>query len=432
MKICVIGTGYVGLVTGAGFAELGNEVVCVDIDAEKINHLKQGKLPFYEEGLDELITKNVARKRLSFTTSLAEAASSAKIIFVAVGTPSRADGEADLSFIIQVAESLIPLLHDYKIIAIKSTVPVGTLKLFSEILELGGKKKGAHFDIASTPEFLREGDAVYDFFHPSRTVLGYDKPEVGKVLHELFLPLKSPILHTTSATAQMIKYAANTFLATRISFINEIANICEKVGADVMEVAQGIGYDKRLGEGYLRAGVGFGGPCLVKDLKALIRLAEENGYEARFLKSVLEKNEHQMRQIIYKTKQALQDVLYGKTIALLGLTFKAGTSDVRNSLSLKILKHLKKEGAKIKAYDPKGMEEAKHIIPEVTFTSDAYEAALDSHILLILTAWEEFATLDFEKLKKTMKQPLIIDGVNLLDADSMRKLGFVYQGVGRG
>ena len=431
MRVCIIGTGYVGLVTGAGLAELGNQVFCVDVDDEKIANLKKGKTPFYEEGLKDLIEKNLKEGRLFFTTSLAEGVHPSKIIFIAVGTPAKETGEADLSFVIKVAEDLSCLINKYKIIAIKSTVPVGALELVTQILEREGKKKGVDFDIASTPEFLREGNAVYDFFHPSRTVLGYDNPKVGKILHELFAPLRAPILHTSPATAQMIKYASNAFLASRISFINEIANICEKVGADVVEVARGMGYDRRIGEGYLNAGIGFGGPCLVKDLKALIKIAENSGYEAHFLKSILEKNEHQTRTILYKIKQVLGEVLYDKTVGILGLSFKAGTSDVRNSLSLKIIKLLQKEGAKIKAYDPKAMEEARKVVPDVTYTEDPYETA-QSDALVILAAWGEFKELDLEKIKGNLKNPVIIDGVNIFDPEKMRKLGFVYKGVGRG
>lgn len=432
MRTCIIGTGYVGLVTGAGLAELGNKVICVDIDDEKVNHLREGKTPFYEEGLEDLIIKNLKEGRLSFTTRLAEGVHPSQIIFVAVGTPAKEDGEADLSFVIKVAEDLLPLINEYKIIAIKSTVPVGTFQLITEILERGGKREGVDFDIAATPEFLREGNAVHDFFHPSRTVLGYDNPEVGKVLKKLFSPLKCPIMHTNPATAQMIKYASNTFLANRISFINEIANICEKVGADVVRVAEGMGYDRRLGKGYLNAGIGFGGPCLVKDLKALIKVAESSGYKADFLQSILDKNKHQIRSILYKTKETLGDILYHRTVGILGLSFKAGTSDVRNSLSLKVIELLKKEGANIKVYDPEGMKEAKHIISDITFAHDAYQVAEGSDAVLILTGWPQFKKLDFTRIKKSLNSPIIIDAVNLFDPDTMRNLGFIYRGVGRG
>ncbi|MCD6574173.1 UDP-glucose/GDP-mannose dehydrogenase family protein [Candidatus Aerophobetes bacterium] len=430
-NICMVGTGYVGLVTGAGFAELGNRVVCVDVDEGKIEKLKKGKIPFFEEGLEKLIRKNIEKEKLSFTTSLKEGVANSEVIFIAVGTPSKETGEADLSYVIRVAEDLSFLISDYKIIAVKSTVPVGTLELVTEILGKRGKVKGKDFDIASTPEFLREGNAVYDFFHPSRVIIGCDNSRVGKTLEEIFTPLKAPIVHTSPAAAQMIKYASNTFLACRISFINEIANICEKVGADVVEVAKGMGYDKRIGEGYLNAGIGFGGPCLIKDLKALIKIAEDKGYEAGFLKAILEKNEHQIRTIVYKVKNFLGEPLYEKKIGVLGLTFKQGTSDVRNSLSLKVLELLQKEGARIKAYDPQGMEEARNALNEVEFAKDPYEVADGSDILLILTGWEEFKKLDFKRIKRNLKNPFIVDGVNLLSPERMRKAGFNYKGVGR-
>ncbi len=430
MKICIVGTGYVGLVTGAGLAELNNQVICVDVDEKKIAELKEGEIPFYEQGLEELVRRNQKAGKLTFTTDLAEGVNFSRVIFIAVGTPPKENGEADLSSIIKVTEDLAHLICEYKIIAVKSTVPVGTFELITEILEKKGKRKGIDFDIASTPEFLREGNAVYDFFHPSRIVIGTDDPEVGRVLHKLFSPLNVPILHTNPATAQMIKYASNAFLASRISFINEIANICEKVGADVMEVAQGMSYDKRLGEGYLNPGIGFGGPCLIKDLKALIKIAENNGYEANYLRSILEKNEHQIRTILYKTKEALGGHLYGKTVGILGLSFKAGTSDVRNSLSLKIIELLQKEGAKIKAYDPQGMDDVRRIISNIVLAQDPYEAA-KSDVLLILTAWREFEELDLERIKKSLRSPIIVDGVNIFDPEKMKKMGFVYRGVGR-
>ena len=430
MKICIVGTGYVGLVTGAGLAELNNQVICVDVDEKKIAELKEGKIPFYEQGLEELVRRNQKAGKLTFTTDLAEGANFSRVIFIAVGTPPKENGEADLSSIIKVTEDLAHLIREYKIIAVKSTVPVGTFELITEILEKKGKRKGIDFDIASTPEFLREGNAVYDFFHPSRIVIGTDDPEVGRTLHKLFSPLNVPILHTNPATAQMIKYASNAFLASRISFINEIANICEKVGADVMEVAQGMSYDKRLGEGYLHPGIGFGGPCLIKDLKALIKIAENNGYEANYLRSILEKNEHQIRTILYKTKEALGGHLYGKTVGILGLSFKAGTSDVRNSLSLKIIELLQKEGAKIKAYDPQGMDDVKRIISNIVLAQNPYEAA-KSDVLLILTAWREFGELDLERIKKSLRSPIIVDGVNIFDPEKMKKMGFIYRGVGR-
>jgi len=432
MNLCVIGTGYVGLVTGAGFAELGNNVVCIDVDKVKIDNLKKGVVPFYEKGLKELVDRNLKAGRIKFTISMKEGIRDARIIFVAVGTPSKEDGEADLSQVIKVAEELADLIQDYKIIAIKSTVPVGTFQLIREVLT-GKIKEGTHFDIVSNPEFLREGDAVYDFFHPTRVIIGVDegKERVADEIGELFRPLRAPIIKTSIINAQMIKYASNVFLASRISFINEIANICERVGADVNEIARGMSFDKRLGEGYLRAGIGFGGPCLVKDLKALIKMAENYGYEAQHLKSILIKNEHQVKHVVFKVKSMLGEVLYGKTIGVLGLTFKPGTNDTRNSLALKIIDLLKKEGARVKAYDPKGMEEAKILMNDLILCQDPYEVALNSDLLLILTGWDEFKDLNFNHIKEKLKEPIIIDGVNLLDPEKMRNLGFVYRGIGR-
>ncbi len=431
MNIAIIGTGYVGLVTGAGLAQLGNRVVCLDVDDEKINGLKEGRMPFFEQGLAQLVAKNQREKRLSFTTNIAEGTAPSEIIFIAVGTPSKKDGQADLTQVIDVARALPKVLNTYKIIAIKSTVPIGTLELVIQMLTKAGLKESTDFDIAFAPEFLREGDAVYDFFNPTRIVIGSSNSRVMQTLDELFLPLNAPIIHTTPITAQMIKYAANAFLASRISFINEIANICDKVGADVAEVANGLGYDKRLGEGYLSAGIGFGGPCLIKDLNALIKMSEQRGYEAQYLKAIIDKNEHQIRQIVFKIKEVLGSTLYDKVIGVLGLTFKANTNDVRTSLAIKIIRLLQNEGAMVKAYDPKGIKESKELLSRVKFCKDPYQAAEDADVLLILTAWEEFKELDLNRVKKLLGKLFIIDGVNIFNPEKLRKMGFTYQGVGR-
>lgn len=432
MKISIVGTGYVGLVTGAGLADLGNKVVCLDIDREKIAKLNQGIIPFYEKGLEELVKRNSKAHRLFFTNSLEEGIRDSEIIFIAVGTPSRKDGEADLSQVIQVAEDLSKVMQGYRIIVVKSTVPVGTFELIRKVLSKN-KKEGIDFDIVSNPEFLREGDAVYDFFHPTRIIIGVEKgkEKVALILKELLRPLNSPFIQTSIINAQMIKYTSNVFLASRISFINEIANICEKVGADIVEVVKGMSFDKRLGDGYLRAGIGFGGPCLIKDLKALIKMSEEYSYQAQHLKSILEKNEHQVKYTVLKLRKLLGEVLYGKVIGVLGLTFKPGTNDVRNSLSLKIIEDLQKGGAKIRAYDPQGMKEAKNVLSNVCFCQDAYEACKGSDALLVLTAWDEFKHLELNRLKKELNSPILIDGVNLFDPGQMRSLGFIYRGVGR-
>lgn len=432
MNICVIGTGYVGLVTGTGLAELGNKVTCVDVDRGKIEGLSKGIVPFQEEGLEKLIKKNLKEEKVFFTSDLRAGVNNTQIIFIAVGTPSREDGEADLSQIIQVTENLVDLIGDYKIIAVKSTVPADAFRLIKKILTRD-KKEGVDFDLVSNPEFLREGAAVYDFFHPTRIIIGVEKEreEVADRLMELFKPLNAPIIKTSIINAQMIKYASNVFLASRVSFINEIANICERLGADVEEIVRGMSFDKRLGQGYLKAGIGFGGPCLIKDLKALIKIAETYGYEAQHLKSILAKNDHQIKHILLKIKKILGELLYGKTIGVLGLTFKPGTNDVRSSLALKIIGLLKKEGARIQAYDPWGMKEAKRYLSDVQICPDPYRVASGADMLLILTAWEEFKQIDFKRIKKGLREPIIIDGVNLLEPEKIRNMGFVYRGVGR-
>jgi len=431
-RIGVIGgTGYVGLVTATGLAEMGHQVVAVDIDQHRIENIRKGLLPIYEAGLDELVRKNLSEGRLHFTLEMGEGVRGAEVLFIAVGTPAKEDGEADLSQIIMVAEDLVKVMEGYCIIAIKSTVPVGTFEMVSNIFTAQGKRRGKDYDLVSNPEFLREGKAVYDFFRPDRVVVGGDSPEAAEKVAALFAPLKAPLIKTSIRNAQMIKYASNVFLATRVSFINEIANICEHVGADVVEVARGMGYDQRIGHSYLSAGIGFGGPCLIKDLKALIKVAENYGYEANFLREVHEKNEHQIRSIVAKVKKALSSLLYGKTIGILGLTFKADTDDVRTSLSIRIIEALQREGAHVRAHDPKGMEQASRLLPEMTLCEDPYQVAKGSDALLILTGWDEFSALDMGRMKSLLKSPVIVDGVNLLDPEAMRKLGFVYSGVGR-
>jgi UDPglucose 6-dehydrogenase len=431
-RLCVIGgTGYVGLVTATGLAEMGHQVMALDIDRERIEKIHQGILPIYEEGLEELVQKNLTAGRLKFTSDISAGVEGAEILFIAVGTPAKEDGEADLSQVIMVAEDLVKVNKSYQIIAIKSTVPVGTFEMVSNIFASEGKRRGKDYDLVSNPEFLREGKAVYDFFHPDRVVVGADSPQAGEKVAALFAPLGAPLISTSICNAQMIKYASNVFLATRISFINEIANVCEHVGADVVEVARGMGYDKRIGHSYLSTGIGFGGPCLIKDLKALIKMAENHGYEGSFLRGVYEKNEHQIRSIVAKVKKALGSVLYGKTVGVLGLTFKPDTDDVRTSLSIRIIEALQRDGAEIRAYDPKGMKEGAKFLNEIFCCKDPYEAADGSHALLILTGWESFKALDMSRIKGLLKKPIIVDGVNLLDPAAVRQMGFEYLGVGR-
>jgi len=431
-RICVIGgTGYVGLVTATGLAEMGHQVMALDIDRQRIENIHQGVLPIYEEGLEELVRKNLAAGRLHFTLDISAAVEGAEILFIAVGTPAKEDGEADLSQVIMVAENLVTVMKGYHIITIKSTVPVGTFEMVANIFSSQGKRRGKDYDLVSNPEFLREGKAVYDFFHPDRVVVGADSPQAGEKVAALFAPLGAPLISTSICNAQMIKYASNVFLATRISFVNEIANICERVGADVTEVALGMGYDKRIGHSYLSSGIGFGGPCLIKDLKALIKMAENHGYEGHFLRGVYEKNEHQIRSIVAKVKKAAGSVLYGKTVGVLGLTFKPDTDDVRTSLSIRIIESLQREGAHIRAYDPKGMKEGAKFLNEILCCNDPYQVAEGSDALLILTGWESFKALDMERMKTLLKKPVVVDGVNLLDPATLKKLGFEYFGVGR-
>jgi UDPglucose 6-dehydrogenase len=430
-NIGIIGTGYIGLVTALGLAEFGNKVICLDIDEEKIKLLNQGISPIHEEGIEELLNRNIKEKRIYFTTNFQDAVENSEIIFICVNTPSKDDGEVDLSQVISSAKSISKFLKNRKIIAIKSTVPIGTLAKIREIFSKEGKKEGEDYELAVVPEFLREGKAIYDFFNPSRIVIGAEKDYVIKSLKEIFSVFNAPIVVTSPLTAILIKYASNAFLAMRVSFINEIANICDKFSVDVFDVIEGMKYDKRIGGEHLSPGIGFGGPCLTKDLMGLIKMAEKSGYEPDFLRAILEKNEHQVRYIVYKVKDQLSDLLYDYTISIWGLTFKPNTNDVRNSLAIKIINLLKNDGAKIKAYDPHGMEEAKKLIKDIKYCNHIYEASKDADLVLILTAWEEFKKVDFLKLKSIMRKPIIIDGVNVLDPQEAKKYGFIYKGVGR-
>lgn len=430
-NIGIIGTGYIGLVTALGLAEFGNKVICLDIDEEKIKLLNQGISPIHEEGIEELLNRNIKEKRIYFTTNFQDAVENSEIIFICVNTPSKDDGEVDLSQVISSAKSISKFLKNRKIIAIKSTVPIGTLAKIREIFSKEGKKEGEDYELAVVPEFLREGKAIYDFFNPSRIVIGAEKDYVINSLKEIFSVFNAPIVVTSPLTAILIKYASNAFLAMRVSFINEIANICDKFSVDVFDVIEGMKYDKRIGGEHLSPGIGFGGPCLTKDLMGLIKMAEKSGYEPDFLRAILEKNEHQVRYIVYKVKDQLSDLLYDYTISIWGLTFKPNTNDVRNSLAIKIINLLKNDGAKIKAYDPHGMEEAKKLIKDIKYCNHIYEASKDADLVLILTAWEEFKKVDFLKLKSIMRKPIIIDGVNVLDPQEAKKYGFIYKGVGR-
>lgn len=458
MKICVVGgSGYVGFITGLGLAELGNKVINVDIDSDKVELLNQGRSPIYEEGIDleEILKRNLKAGRLEFTTDLERGVKRAEVIFIAVGTPEKESGEADLSQVINVAEDLLRSIDNYKVIVMKSTVPVGTVELVCSILKRE-KVEGEDFDIVANPEFLREGKGLYDFFNPTRIVIGTNSERAKEIMRQLYAPFISqrpnpepgtlnvelrttnlelrtdvPIVETDIPSAQMVKYASNTFLATRISFINEMASICEQIGADVKEVARGMGYDPRIGHEYLEAGIGFGGPCLEKDLKALIRIAENNDYEPRFLNAVLEKNEYQVRQVIAKLKELTGYLLYRKIIAVFGLAFKAGTNDVRTSLALRVIDQLQDLGAEIHAHDPQAIPEAKELKPDIEYFKDPYEAVRHADALVILTDWPEYRELDYRRVKDLLANPNVVDGRNLLDVRKMEELGFKYRGVGR-
>ena len=432
MSICVVGgLGYVGLVTSAGLAEFGHDVVVVDADRERLALVKQGRLPFHEPGLQELLDRHAASGRLRFAEHLVEGLRDAHIVFIAVGTPARTDGETDLSQVIAAAEELARALAGRTVIAIKSTVPLGTHQAVRRILETHGRVEGRDYDLVALPEFLREGNAVHDFLHPTRVVIGGADPGARRAVRELFSGLNVPVIETTFEHAVLIKYASNAFLAMRVSFANELASICDAASVDVADVLKGLGYDARIGHAYLSPGIGFGGPCLEKDLLSLIRFAEGEGYEPAFLRSVLEKNDHQIRTIVRRVIDALDATLYARTITVLGLAFKPGTSDVRNSLAVRIVDRLQRRGALIRAHDPVANGEARQILADVALFDDPYTAAEGAHLILVLTAWDEFRQLDLRRLRGIAVGPNLVDGVNALDPDAARQAGFSYQGVGR-
>jgi len=497
MKISIIGTGYVGLVTGTCLADFGLSVTCVDQDETKISLLNSGGVPIYEPNLEALIQKNVSAGRLTFTTDLEKAVQQSKVIFIAVGTPSNDDGSADLTQIKEVAQQIATFMNEYKVIVIKSTVPIGTTRKIKEIINkniiarssLSGHCEGAKqpkqsnpssvipasssvipakagihppvitrgqgkarihptrinrrtgvspvypipFDIISNPEFLREGSAVYDFTHPDKIVIGTESPKALKIMQEIYRPLyliDTPFVITNPETSELIKYACNAFLATKITFINEIANLCDKVGADVHQVAKAMGMDGRISPKFLHPGPGFGGSCFPKDTEALCSIAANYGYEFKTLKAVISANKRQRELMVEKIKHHLGD-LKGKTIAILGLAFKQNTDDIRKSPAIDIINLLLKEGAHIKCFDPLAMENTKKILPNLTYCQDEYETAQNSHMLVILTEWNQFRNLDLLKIKKLLKSPVLIDLRNLYKPDQVRQLGFIYKGVGR-
>ncbi len=430
-KICVIGVGYVGLVTGTCFSDLGNRVTALDINEERIANLRKGILPIYEPGLEEMVKRNVSAGRLSFTTDYDEALDGAEIAFIAVGTPEGVDGEADLKYVRSAAEKIAQHMKEPVIIVNKSTVPVGTGDWVSDIIT-SSQTKPVSFSVVSCPEFLREGSAIVDFMNPARIVLGSLDKDAAHRVADLHLSLRAPIVVTDLRTAEMIKYASNAFLATKISFINEIANICEALGADVKEVAAGMGYDPRIGRGFLDAGLGYGGSCFPKDVKALAYMATVQGKHPQLLQAVMEINKYQRKQILIKLRELLGGSLKGKTVGLLGLAFKPNTDDMREAPSVEIARAILTEGGIVKAYDPVAMEHAGHNAAGMQMGSDAYEVATGADALVLVTEWNEFKQLDLTRLKSVMKNPVMVDGRNLYDPAIMKNYGFIYRGMGRG
>lgn len=431
MRVAMIGTGYVGLVSGACLSEFGHSVVCVDKDAGKIAALKAGKIPIFEPGLDEVVATNVKAGRLSFTDTLADAVKEADAVFIAVGTPSRrGDGHADLSFVFAAAEEVAHAMDGYTVVITKSTVPVGTSRKVEDVIRKA--RPDAQCDVVSNPEFLREGSAIEDFRRPDRVVVGCDSERARDVLTEIYRPLylnETPILFTSRESSELIKYAANAFLATKITFINEMANICEKVGADVQDVARGMGLDGRIGNKFLHAGPGFGGSCFPKDTLALLKTSQDVGATTRIVEAVVAINDRRKIDMAEKVEAAFGSVA-GKTIAVLGLTFKPNTDDMRDAPSLVIVPYLQGKGARIRAYDPEGAEEARKLL-QIETCASAYETLKDADGMLILTEWNEFRALDLQRVKALLKTPLMIDLRNIYRADQMAEAGFDYVSVGR-
>ncbi len=432
MHICVVGTGYVGLVTGTCFSEFGNDVVCVDNDAAKIRMLQQGQVPIYEPGLEDMVSKNVKEGRLSFSTDLRSAVEQALVIFVAVGTPSDEDGSADLSHVARVAEDISEYLNGYKVIVTKSTVPVGSGKKIRKIIEKRVGMKTA-FGVVSNPEFLREGSGIEDFMRPNRVVIGADSSEAIAIMKELYSPLyliETPFVITNIESAELIKYAANAFLATKISFINEIANFCETVGADVHQVAKGMGLDGRIGSKFLHPGPGFGGSCFPKDTRALLQLGKEHDFPFRIVEATLAVNENQSRVVLAKIRHAVGE-LSGKTVGVLGLSFKPNTDDIREAPAVRIIAELLKGGVTVKAFDPVAMLKAKELWPDIEYCKDTYETAVNCDALVLVTEWNQFRSIDLDRIKKNMRRPIMIDLRNVYNAEKMKEKGFDYSCVGR-
>ena len=433
MRIAMIGTGYVGLVSGACFSEFGVDVVCVDRDESKIERLKRGEIPIYEPGLDELVKNNVEQKRLTFTTNLKEAIAGADAVFIAVGTPSRrGDGHADLSYVYGAAMDIAGALTGYAVVVTKSTVPVGTGREVERIIRAA--RPDLEFDVASNPEFLREGSAINDFMRPDRVVIGTESERAQKVMRQLYRVLyliETPILFTSLETSELIKYAANTFLAAKITFINEVADLCEKVGADVHDVARGIGLDGRIGKKFLHPGPGYGGSCFPKDTLALVKTAQDYGAPLRIIETVVDVNDKRKRAMADKIAEACGGSVAGKTISILGLTFKPNTDDMRDSPSLSIIPALTQAGAKVQAYDPEGMHEAKKMLPDIRYCNDAYETMNGADAVVVLTEWNQFRNLDTKRMKSLLKSPVMVDLRNVYTPADMRAAGFTYICIGR-
>ncbi len=433
MKIAMVGTGYVGLVSGACFADFGHQVVCVDKDAGKIEALKRGKIPIYETDLDKLVETNTAAGRLTFTTELTGAVGDADAVFIAVGTPSRrGDGHADLSYVYAAAREIGAALRKFTVVVTKSTVPVGTGDEVERLIR--ETNPNADFAVASNPEFLREGAAIQDFRHPDRIVVGTEDDRAKRVMGEVYRPLylnQAPILYTARRTAELIKYAANAFLATKITFINEIADLSEKVGANVQEVARGIGLDNRIGTKFLHAGAGYGGSCFPKDTRALFQTALDHDVQQKIVEATLTANDNRKRAMARKVANVLGGELRGKTIGVLGLTFKPDTDDLREAPSIPLINGLIDFGAKVRAYDPVGMEQARKELPEIEYCNDAYECARQADALVIVTEWRQFRALDLKRIKQEMKHPVVVDLRNIYRPDEMATHGFTYDSIGR-
>ena len=433
MRVAMIGTGYVGLVSGVCFADFGHQVVCVDKDPKKIEVLENGGVPIFEPGLEDLVAKNVREGRLSFTTEIIDAVRTADAVFIAVGTPSRrGDGHADLSYVYAAAEEIASVMEGYTVVVTKSTVPVGTGDEVQSIIEKA--KPNGEFDVVSNPEFLREGAAIEDFKRPDRVVVGTMSEKAREVMRRLYRPLyinETPIVFTSRRTSELIKYAGNAFLATKITFINELADLCEKVGANVQEVSKGIGLDGRIGKKFLHAGPGYGGSCFPKDTLAVVRTAQEAGAPLKIVEAVVNVNNQRKQRMAAKVIAAADGSVKGKTVAILGLAFKPNTDDMRESPSIPIIENLYKAGAKIQAYDPEAMEEAKPLLPDITYCDDPYSCAENADILVIVTEWDQFRALDMGRLKSALKSPVLVDLRNIYSPNRMADLGFKYSSIGR-